>query len=84
MKDARKRYEIMFGNHLRTLLEIYNKDVFTIAAHGSLEPKQVYRVINAEHSPSLGVIFAIAKGLDIHPKILFDFDFETDDVSQDK
>lgn len=47
-----------------------------VAAHGEIEPKQVYRVRNAEHSATLSVIYAIAKGLGLHPKELFDFDYK--------
>ena len=48
----------------------------TVASLGKLEPKQVYRVLNGEHAASMGTIIAIAKGLEIHPKELFDFDFD--------
>jgi len=36
----------------------------------------VYRVINAEHAASPGAIIAIAKGLGVEPKVLFDFKFD--------
>ena len=47
-----------------------------VAAIGRLETKQVYRVIKGEHSTTLSVLYSIAKGLEIHPKKLFDFDYE--------
>lgn len=47
-----------------------------VAVHGNIETKQVYRVINGEHSATLSIIVAIAKGLEVHPKILLDFDFD--------
>ena len=47
-----------------------------IAALGNIETKQVYRVINGEHSTTLSVLYAIAKGLEVHPKKLLDFAFE--------
>jgi hypothetical protein len=47
-----------------------------IAALGHFETKQVYRVINGEHSATLSIIYAIAKGLEIQPKNLFNFDFK--------
>lgn len=50
-------------------------DVPTVAAHGGIEPKQVYRVLNGEHGASLGTVISIAMGMGIHPKELFDFDF---------
>lgn len=47
-----------------------------VAAQGNIETKQVYRVINGEHSATLSIIRAIAKGLEVKPKDLFDFDFD--------
>jgi len=76
MKDLQKQYEQAFGAHLKSLLKKYNKNVITVAAHANIESKQIYRVINAEHSTSLSIIFRIAKGLEIHPKELFDFDLD--------
>jgi len=74
-----KKYYVKFGENLSGLLETYSTDVATVAAVGGIEQKQVYRVLNGEHGASLGTILAIAKGLEIHPKILFDFEFEEED-----
>jgi len=76
VNTKRKEYYIAFGRHLEKLLVKYKKDVATVASHGDLEPKQVYRVLNGEHGASLGTIISIAKGIGIHPKKLFDFEFE--------
>lgn len=46
-----------------------------VAAHANIETKQVYRVINGEHSATISITYAIAKGLGVHPKELFDFQF---------
>ncbi len=76
MKEIRKKYYKAFGQNLQMLMESYNVDVMTVASIGKIEPKGVYRVLNGEHGASLGTIIAIAKGLDIEPKILFDFKFD--------
>nr|WP_315200636.1 helix-turn-helix transcriptional regulator [uncultured Flavobacterium sp.] len=76
MKEIRKKYFVAFGENLQKLLLTYNKDVMTIASIGKIEPKQVYRVLNGEHGASMGTIISIAKGLDISPKELFDFNFD--------
>lgn len=47
-----------------------------VAAIGRLETKQVYRAINGEASITLSTLAAIAKGLEVHPKKLLDFDFD--------
>ena len=71
-----QEYLTAFGNHLRELIAAKKSTPEEVAAHGNIETKQVYRVINGEHSTSLSIIVAIAKGLDVHPKKLFDFDIE--------
>ena len=78
MKELKKKYLIAFGHHLKHLLVKHNTDATTVASIGKLEPKQVYRVLNGEHAPSLGTIFAIAKGLNLPPKELFNFEFSND------
>ncbi|WP_162147682.1 helix-turn-helix domain-containing protein [Flavobacterium limnosediminis] len=75
MKEIRKEYYIKFGENLQKLLIKHQKDVMTVASIGKIEPKQVYRVLNGDHGASLGTIISIAKGLDIQPKELFDFEF---------
>lgn len=82
MKEIRKIYYIKFGENLQLLLTKYGKDVMTVASIGKIEPKQVYRVLKGEHGASIGTIISIAKGLEIHPKELFDFEFElkSDDI----
>ncbi len=47
----------------------------TVASLGKIEPKQVYRVLKGEHGASMKTILSLAKGLNIHPRELFDFDF---------
>lgn len=76
MKEIRKKYFIAFGENLQKLIIHHNTDIMTIASIGKLEPKQVYRVLNGEHGASMGTIISIAKGLNISPKELFDFNFD--------
>lgn len=75
MEDYSKTYYIAFGKHLEYLIEKYNLDVMTVASLGKIEPKQVYRVLKGEHGASMKTILSLAKGLNIHPRELFDFDF---------
>lgn len=74
MKVRNQEYLTAFGNHLKKMINDRKSTPEDVAAHGGIETKQVYRVVNGEHSTSLSVIVAIAKGLNVHPKELFDFD----------
>lgn len=75
MKTKNQAYITAFGQNFKKLLESKKKTPEEVAAHGNIETKQVYRVINGEHASTLSVIYALAKGLDVHPKELFDFSF---------
>ncbi|AXP80477.1 hypothetical protein CJ739_1388 [Mariniflexile rhizosphaerae] len=75
MKDLNKEYYIAFGLHLEKLIASKGKDVMTVASLGKIEPKQVYRALNGEHGISMRTILSLAKGLEVQPKELFDFDF---------
>jgi transcriptional regulator with XRE-family HTH domain len=75
VKVRNPRYQIAFGENLKRIMQEKGLSPEDVAAHGELEPKQIYRVRNGEHSTTLSVIVAIAKGMDIHPKELFDFEF---------
>lgn len=79
MKVKNQPYLDAFGAHLKRLIDLKKKTPEEVAAIGMIETKQVYRVINAEHSATLSIIVAIAIGLEVHPKKLFDFDFEFED-----
>lgn len=74
MKNKNQKYLEAFGKHLNGLLALKSKTPEEVAAIGNIETKQVYRVMNAEHDTSLSIIIAIAKGLEIHPKDLFNFE----------
>jgi predicted transcriptional regulator len=67
-----------FGRNLKKIIDDLKKTPEDVAAHGDIETKQVYRVINGEHSSGLNTIYALAKGLGVAPKVLFDFDFKYD------
>lgn len=76
VKIRNEAYLKAFGDNLKQVLDRVKKTPEEVAAHGNLETKQVYRVINGEHSSTLSVIYAIAKGVGVHPKELFDFEFK--------
>ena len=78
MKDLNKEYYIAFGLHLEKLIDLNEKDVMTVASLGKIEPKQVYRALNGTHGINMKTILSLARGLEIPPKDLFDFDFDID------
>nr|WP_262919715.1 helix-turn-helix transcriptional regulator [Niabella hibiscisoli] len=71
-----------FGAHLKELIKQKRKTAEVVAALGGIETKQVYRIINGEHSATLSILVAIAQGLEIHPKKLLDFEFDFEERSK--
>jgi transcriptional regulator with XRE-family HTH domain len=80
VKVRNQKYLEAFGQNLKKIIDAQKKTPEGVAALGNIETKQVYRAINAEHSISLSVIAAIAIGLEIRPKELFDFEFDFEDT----
>lgn len=76
MKKKNQSYYKAFGKNLELLLKKYDTDVMTVASLGKIEPKQVYRTLKGEHGISMKTILSLAEGLEIHPKELFDFEFD--------
>lgn len=79
MKVRNQEYLVAFGNNLKNLIASKKKTPEDVAVLGNIETKQVYRAINAERSITLSSLVAIAKGLEVAPKKLLDFDFDFKD-----
>nr|WP_170857011.1 helix-turn-helix transcriptional regulator [Algoriphagus locisalis] len=76
VKDNYKEYRIAFGENLRKLRKARNLDPIDLAALiGGVDPKQIYRIENAENIPSHEMIIAIAVKLGYTPAQLHDFKF---------
>lgn len=79
MKVRNQEYLDAFGNNLKLLIANRKKTPEEVAALGNIETKQVYRAMNAEQNITISTLIAIAKGLDVPPKKLLDFDFDFKD-----
>lgn len=75
MKVKDQAYLIAFGNHLKKILHEKGLSPDDVASFANIETKQIYRAINAERSITISTLHAIAKGLEVHPKKLLDFEF---------
>jgi len=76
VKEKDIAYHKAFGKHLVNVIRNNDLTPETVAARGEIETKAVYRVINAEHSPTLATLRAIAKGLNMSISKLLDFKHE--------
>ena len=75
VKEWRIAYRKKFSEHLRKLIDESDRDIATIASIGNIETKAIYRVLADENEPKITTLLPIAKGLDIHPMELYNFEF---------
>jgi transcriptional regulator with XRE-family HTH domain len=67
-----------FGKHLRETRIEKGLTCEKLEELTSIDAKQISRLERGERSPTLTTIYYLAKGLDIKPKKLLDFDFSED------
>jgi len=82
MKEWQNKYRIKFSENLYRLIEENKNDIATIASIGNIEQKTIYRVLSDENEPKITTLIPIAKGLGIHPRELYNFDFPMDEVQK--
>jgi transcriptional regulator with XRE-family HTH domain len=75
VKVRNQPYLEAFGKNLKKVMHAKGVTAEDVAAIGHLETKQVYRVMKGEHSVTLSILYAIAKGLEMPLKNLFNFEF---------
>lgn len=80
VKEWQKSYRKKFSEHLRKLIDESDRDIATIASIGNIETKAIYRLLADENEPKITTLIPIAKGLNIHPKELYNFSFSLQDL----
>lgn len=76
MKIKNKEYSKAFGENLKKLRKAKKLSRESLAAMAEIESKQIYRIEAEYQSPTVATIVAIALALKLHPKRLFEFDFD--------
>jgi len=69
------KYVRAFGLHLKRLREAKKLTQEALAFRSNLARSQIIRFEQGARSPTLSTILNLAKGLQIEPKKLLDFDF---------
>lgn len=76
MKIKNKEYTKAFGENLKKLRKAKKLSRETLGAMAEIESKQIYNIEAANQSPTVSTVVAIALALKLHPKRLFEFDFD--------
>lgn len=65
-----------FGKNLQKIRESKKFSLLDLSYNTSLDDSNISKIEHGKFNITLGTIVELAKGLDIHPKKLLDFDFE--------
>lgn len=70
-----EKYLKAFGENLKRLRHRKKISRETLAAYSEIETMQVYRIETGKINTTISTALALSKGLEIHPKRLFDFEY---------
>lgn len=76
MKIKNKEYDKAFGENLKKIRKAKKLSRETLGAIAEIEAKQIYNIEVGTQSPTVATVVALAVALKLHPKKMFDFDFE--------
>jgi transcriptional regulator with XRE-family HTH domain len=74
-----KEIEILkkkFGKHLKQLREAKGLSLLKLSYNCSIDESKISKIEHGKHNITLATIVELAKGLEISPKKLLDFDTE--------
>lgn len=74
-KSHKKQFQILFGEKLSSLREERGLTLRQVAQNCDLDYSDIGKYEKGEVSVQLKTIYELAKGLGVHPKELFNFDF---------
>lgn len=66
--------KIKFGENLRNLRESKNISLLKLSYNCSIDESKISKIEHGKFNITLSTILELAKGLEVHPKKLFDFD----------
>lgn len=69
----------IFGENVRKLRQARSLSLRNLAAMCNIDHGAIARIEKGEKNITILTILELAKGLDIHPKKLFDLDFRLED-----
>ena len=75
MKNDYTLLKERFGTHIKKLREEKGLALRELATRCELDYSQISKIENAKWDVQLSTIFELAKGLEIEPKSLLDFEF---------
>lgn len=65
-----------FGEHLQKIRTSKRKSLLELSYNCSIDESKISKIEHGKFDIKMSTIFELAKGLEIHPKKLMDFEFE--------
>lgn len=71
-------FKVLFGKNLNNLRKKRELSYRQLATRCNIDNSDLSKIEKGQRNISLSTILELAKGLEIHPKELFDFEFKND------
>lgn len=68
--------KIKFGENLRKLRENKKLSLLKLSYNCSIDESKISKIEHGKHNVTIATIMELAKGLEVHPRKLLDFDLE--------
>lgn len=68
--------KLNFGKNLQKLREAKKLSLLKLSYNCSIDESKISKIEHGKHNITLATIIELAKGLEIHPKKLMEFDWE--------
>ena len=73
---GKEDFKILFGENLKRIRESKNLSFRKLAQRCDIDYSNLNKIEKGKINISLTTVLELSKGLDVHPKELFDFDFK--------
>lgn len=73
INTSNSRFQLLFGENLNKLRNKQNLSFRQLAQRCDIDHSDISKIEKGERNIQLSSVLQLAKGLDVHPKKLFDF-----------
>lgn len=72
-----ENYRMLFGKNLKRIRVSKNLSFRQLATRCNIDYSDLSKIEKGKRNIQLSTLLELSKGLDIHPKVLFDFEFDS-------
>jgi len=75
---SKEEFKLLFGNQLEKLRAKKDLSLRALAQRCDIDHSDISKIEKGQINIQIGTVMELAKGLNVHPKELFDFKFDLD------